>query len=102
MTKSLRLDSLDIYNIIRCKKSCKLIIKIDVEGAEEKVLRGAINTIIIYRAIIIIEVWHHNLKPVINYIKKLNYKAINLGISYSPKGIAINLLLIPLNKNTTR
>ncbi|MEM1510343.1 MAG: FkbM family methyltransferase [Nitrososphaerota archaeon] len=52
----------------------KLIIKIDVEGNELNVIKGAMKTLTNYRPIIICEIFNRNLKYVAKYLKDFKYK----------------------------
>jgi FkbM family methyltransferase len=49
------------------------IIKIDVEGAEYKVLKGGINTITKYKPVIFVEIWTNNYKSIAEFLRKLKY-----------------------------
>ena len=49
------------------------IIKIDVEGAEYKVLKGGINTITKYKPVIFVEIWTNNYKSIAEFLRKLEY-----------------------------
>ena len=49
-------------------------IKIDVEGAEKKVLIGARKTIKKYHPKLIVEVWNENIDFVVNFLEKFGYR----------------------------
>jgi FkbM family methyltransferase len=50
------------------------LIKIDVEGAEIEVIKGAIKTIVKHRPTIIVEVWFSNIAEFVKLMFKLNYR----------------------------
>ncbi|MEM2561386.1 MAG: FkbM family methyltransferase [Candidatus Bathyarchaeia archaeon] len=52
----------------------KLILKIDVEGAEHLVIFGAKEVIEKYRPIIVCEVWEDNFKEIVKFLSKYNYE----------------------------
>jgi FkbM family methyltransferase len=54
------------------------IIKIDVEGAELHVVRGALNTITKYKPILIIEIREGNLQNLVSLLTSLNYNCKHL------------------------
>jgi FkbM family methyltransferase len=70
-------------------------IKIDVEGHESEVLRGAYNTILKSRPTILVEVKEENLKDVTSFFEELNYRMTKLedwiNISSSPE----NYIFVP-------
>jgi FkbM family methyltransferase len=69
----LRLESVDI-------------IKIDVEGAEYKVLKGGLNTIRKHKPVILIEIWPSNHKTVVEFLRKLDYDVTSIeGANYIAK-----------------
>ena len=71
ITTNISLKTLDSYNINNVS-----IIKIDVEGYELLTLEGSLNTIIINKPVILIEIWNKKLEEYKNwFIKYLpNYK----------------------------
>lgn len=53
------------------------LIKIDVEGSEYDVIRGAEKTIVKNKPVVIIETAHSDEKKILNFFAKLNYKIYN-------------------------
>jgi len=77
------LDSFDFKNVS--------VLKIDVEGMEINVLRGAVDTIQQYRPMIIFEAWGSDWfveerKKVVDFVRSLGY---NLNLNYGDNIIAI-------------
>lgn len=74
------------------------LIKIDVEGHELEVLKGAQQTLANSRPIIIIEIWNNeNKQSRIDYLKDLNYSVTNIhGHDY----LAIPKERLPLNQTS--
>jgi FkbM family methyltransferase len=66
--KMIKIDNLKLFNIS--------VIKIDVEGYENKVIEGAKETIINNRPFIIFESHHINPHGIIEFLKGLNYECI--------------------------
>lgn len=56
------------------------LIKIDVEGAELRVLRGAINTIVRCRPHIVIECWFNNFNEVVRFLRYHGYNIVKLHV----------------------
>lgn len=60
------------------------LIKIDVEGQELKVLKGAVKTLKEQSPILAVEEWNNNRKDVDEYVKSLGYKQIKEFQSGTP------------------
>lgn len=63
--KTLRIDDLKLNHV--------KLIKIDVEGMEDKVVEGASDTIKSNRPVLYIETFKTNFEPVVTFLKNLNY-----------------------------
>lgn len=75
--RKIKIKSLTIDTILKKKiKNC--LIKIDVEGAESKVLRGAKKFIKVNKPDIFCEI-SHNHKKIINQIVKMGYKYVRIN-----------------------
>jgi len=66
------------------------VIKIDVEGFEEKVLEGAKETILLNKPVMLIELWVKPGSPQIHAIERLGYKAVHILNS--------DFLFLPISK----
>jgi FkbM family methyltransferase len=67
-----RLDDLRLTNVS--------LIKIDVEGYEDQVIEGALETILSQKPVLIVEIWSDSeLGKKINKIEQLGYRAFNLS-----------------------
>jgi FkbM family methyltransferase len=81
---SIEIKSLDDYDFSNIE-----LMKIDVEGFELNVLKGAFNTIIQNRPIVLIEVFNDNKAEVCRYFEELGYKLYSVLEEY-------NLLFVPI------
>jgi len=77
---SLRLDNLDF-------------LKVDVEGHELHVLKGAKETIIRCRPIILLELWPENHREVESFLSEVGYQLVDMG--FSDYRINKNFLAVP-------
>jgi len=69
--RTLRIDDLRI--------DCVDFLKIDVEGHEIHVLKGAKETLIRCRPLILLEVWHENYEEVKAFLNEVGYKLVDKG-----------------------
>ena len=90
VTKSVRVRSLDSYSLQGVS-----FIKIDVEGHEVDVLRGAINTISINRPAVLVEVKEHNRENVSSFFRDLRYVETSLERICGIAGSAENRIFLP-------
>jgi FkbM family methyltransferase len=71
-------------------------LKVDVEGHELEVLRGAQNTLRKYRPILLVELWPENARDVEELLQKLGYGLARALTRYMKRGVrAENRLYLP-------
>lgn len=91
--KQVKICTLDLFHLEKVS-----LIKIDVEGHELEVLKGAIQTLTKNRPIVFIEIQQQNINQVFNFFSNLNYKQRKLedliGISSSEQ----NFIFFPVEK----
>jgi FkbM family methyltransferase len=90
VTKSVRVRPLDSYSLQDVS-----FIKIDVEGHEVDVLRGAMNTISINRPVVLVEVKDQNREDVSSFFRDLRYVETSLDRVCGTVGLAENRIFIP-------
>lgn len=76
--------ALDDFKVLKCGNNCPRLIKVDVEGAEMDVLRGAERTLRYCDTQVLMEIqnwtlqrYGHTVQDVFTYMKELGYKALN-------------------------
>ena len=73
LTEEINLDKLD--NLLKFSSQKRIILKIDVEGFEYEVLKGARNFIKRNNPDIFIEIWDKNKKRDYTFFKKVGYSS---------------------------
>lgn len=73
------------------------LVKIDVEGHEFDVVKGAVKTLKRHMPWLIIEVWKDNRELVQAFLSNLNYRTISLQELVGKPGSPQNLIFIPAN-----
>jgi len=81
IVRALTIDYL-VFKIFRLPRVD--LIKIDVEGAEYEVLKGAISTLESFKPVLFIEIWKSNVRSVLNFLYRLGYKRFRVidGVYY--------------------
>jgi FkbM family methyltransferase len=90
LKKQVQICPLDTFNINDVS-----FVKIDVEGHELEVLKGAIQTITSYRPVILIEIKESNLNAVDEFFKQLNYLKYKLEDLIGIPGSKENYIYVP-------
>ena len=90
LTKSVRVSPLDAYSLRDVSFT-----KIDVEGHETDVLKGAINTISINRPVVLVEIKERNRSWVLSFFKDLNYMETSLERICGTAGAPENHIFLP-------
>jgi len=90
LTKPVHVRRLDSFSIGGVS-----LLKIDVEGHELEVLRGAVETISASRPVVLVEVKDENVGPVASYFKALNYEETTLKAFCDVKGAGENRIYRP-------
>lgn len=90
ITKSVHVQPLDSYSLPDVS-----FIKIDVEGHEVEVLRGAVETIAASRPVVLVEVKEQNWEQVSSFFQTAGYEEISLKSLAEVKGAAENRIFVP-------
>lgn len=93
--KKVLVSTLDSYNMQEVE-----FIKIDVEGHEVEVLKGALNTIVSNRPTLLIEIKEDNLSKVKSFFSTLNYLQTKLENLIEITGTPENYIFIPAEKQS--
>jgi FkbM family methyltransferase len=88
-----RLDSFSFRDIS--------FIKIDVEGHEVEVLRGAVETISANRPVILVEVKESNTGKVSSFFQAIDYEEVSLKSLCGVEGASENHIFVPREKSGT-
>jgi FkbM family methyltransferase len=90
VTKAVHVRALDSFSIRDVS-----LIKIDVEGHEVEVLRGAVETISASRPVVLVEIKDQNVQQVSSFFKDLNYQETSLEQLCGVKGAGENRIYRP-------
>jgi FkbM family methyltransferase len=88
--KPIKIVTLDSLNVQDVK-----FMKIDVEGHEVEVLKGSYNTILKFRPTVLVEVKADNLKSVIDFFSKINYRTTKLEDWNNKVSTPENYIFVP-------
>lgn len=90
ITKTVHVQPLDSYSL-----SDVSFIKIDVEGHEVEVLRGAVKTISASRPVVLVEVKESNVELVASFFQAIDYREEFLETLCGVKGAPENRIFVP-------
>ena len=93
ITKPVKVRPLDSFSIRDVS-----FIKIDVEGHEIEVLRGAVETILASRPVVLVEVKETNVGTVSSFFKALDYEEVVIKDATVLEGVAANHVFRPREK----
>ena len=97
LTKVVRVRPLDSFSLQDVS-----FIKIDVEGHEADVLRGALNTIATNQPVLLVEVKEHNRDSVSSFFRNLSYVETSLERICGIAGSAENRIFLPRELQQTK
>jgi len=95
VTKPVKVRPLDSFSIRDVS-----FIKIDVEGHEIEVLRGAVETISASRPVVLVEVKETNVETVYSFFKALDYEEVVVEDATVLEGVAANHVFRPRKKRS--
>ncbi|MFV0304747.1 MAG: FkbM family methyltransferase [Moheibacter sp.] len=78
LTTEIKIERFDDYYISTDKINDLCIVKIDVEGVEENVIRGMSKFIETHKPILIIELWGDKSKNLVPYLKSIGYTRLHI------------------------